>query len=411
MIKKYFCTINEAISALKKGKMLILVDNPKRENEGDLYISADKVSSKAITQMIRFGGGLICAAITAEQANHLQLPLMVETLQNSEKTKVNFTISVNAKEGITTGVSAFDRCRTIRVLTNPHSKKEDLVRPGHVLGLVAKDGGVLERSGHTEAAVDLSRLANLNPAGVLCEILRDDGRVAKLADLNKLSQKLNIKMVSIDDLVEYLKKKPWDYSASRNKSKVVKTAISKLPTKYGLFEIIIFKSIDENLEHVVLRSKKIKADSLVRLHSKCLTGDTFASLRCDCGDQLQKSMKRIGREGGLILYLNQEGRGVGLTSKIHAYSLQDQGIDTVEANLDLGLPIDARDYQVAAEILLDLGINQIRLLTNNPQKVKSLEKYGIKITAQVSLEAVPNKVNRSYLLAKKHKLGHKLTKV
>jgi len=401
MIKRYFCTIDEAISEIKKGKMLILVDNPKRENEGDLYIPADYITPKAITTMIRFGGGLICAAITSDQASRLQLPLMVETLQNKEKTRVNFTVSVNAKKGITTGVSAFDRARTIKVLTSPLSSPQDLVKPGHVLGLIAKDHGVLEREGHTEAAVDLAKLVKLNPAGVLCEILREDGKVARLPDLYKLSQKLNIKMVSIDDLVEYLK----------NRSKIVKTAVSKLPTEYGLFEIIIYRSIYENLEHVVLKSKNPKADALVRLHSKCLTGDTFVSLRCDCGDQLVKSMKRIGREGGLILYLNQEGRGIGLTSKIHAYSLQDQGVDTVEANVHLGLPIDARDYQVAAEILKDLRFYQIKLLTNNPQKVKGLEKYGIKVAAQVSLEASPNKVNRGYLLAKKHKLGHKLTRV
>jgi len=399
-MKKYFCTIDEAISEIKKGKMLILIDNPKRENEGDLYISADKVTPKAITAMIRFGGGLICAAITAEQANRLQLPLMVEGMANTEKTKVNFTVSVNAKKGIFTGVSAYDRAKTIKVLTSPKSVPQDLVKPGHVLGLIAKDGGVLEREGHTEAAVDLARLAGLNPAGVLCEILRKDGKVARLPDLYQLSQKLNIKIVSIDDLVEYL----------RHKSKVVKTAVSKLPTKYGLFEIVVYES--QGHEHVVVKSIQIKAESpLVRLHSKCLTGDTFASLRCDCGDQLTKSMKAVSREGGLILYLNQEGRGIGLTSKIHAYSLQDQGVDTVEANLHLGLPIDARDYSVAAEILKDLGLYQIKLLTNNPQKVREMEKYGIKVNAQVSLEASPNKVNRSYLLAKKHKLGHKLTRV
>ncbi len=399
-MKKYFCTIDEAISEIKKGKMLILIDNPKRENEGDLYISADKVTPKAITAMIRFGGGLICAAITAEQANRLQLPLMVEGMANTEKTKVNFTVSVNAKKGIFTGVSAYDRAKTIKVLTSPKSVPQDLVKPGHVLGLIAKDGGVLEREGHTEAAVDLARLAGLNPAGVLCEILRKDGKVARLPDLYQLSQKLNIKIVSIDDLVEYL----------RHKSKVVKTAVSKLPTKYGLFEIVVYES--QGHEHVVVKSIQIKAESpLVRLHSRCLTGDTFASLRCDCGDQLTKSMKAVSREGGLILYLNQEGRGIGLTSKIHAYSLQDQGVDTVEANLHLGLPIDARDYSVAAEILKDLGLYQIKLLTNNPQKVREMEKYGIKVNAQVSLEASPNKVNRSYLLAKKHKLGHKLTRV
>lgn len=392
----YFCNIDEAISEIKKGRMLILVDNPKRENEGDFYIPADKVSPQAITTMIRFGGGLVCCAITPQQAIRLHLPLMVDLPENTERTKVNFTISVNAKTGITTGVSAGDRARTIKVLTSPHSSSEDLVRPGHVLGLITQDRGVLVREGHTEAAVDLARLSSLNPAGVLCEILKDNGQIARLTDLYKLSQELNIKIVSIDDLVEYLKKQ----------SQVVRTAVSKLPTKYGPFEIIVYSS-----EHVVLRSPKITDNPLVRLHSKCLTGDTFAALRCDCGDQLHESMKAVAREGGLILYLNQEGRGIGLTSKIHAYFLQDQGIDTVEANLHLGLPVDSRDYSVAAEILKDLGYTQIRLLTNNPQKVKGLEKYGITVVGQVALEADPNKINLSYLLAKKHKLGHKLTKV
>jgi 3,4-dihydroxy 2-butanone 4-phosphate synthase/GTP cyclohydrolase II len=405
-----FATIPQAIKEIKQGKMIIIVDDPDRENEGDFYIPADKATPNSILTMIRFGGGLICAAITKEQAVCLKLPLMVEPLENNEKTKVNFTVSVSAKKGITTGVSAFDRLKTIKTLADPKSSFSDLSRPGHVFGLVAKNGGSLERDGHTEAAIDLARLADFTPAGVLCEIVGKDGNMAKLPELIKLSQKLNIKIISIKDLVKYLKKNPLprlDYV-----QEIIKTATSILPTKYGKFRLIVYKSVIDNKEHIALIKGEIKDTVLLRIHSQCITGDTFLSLKCDCGEQLHQSMKLINKNGsGVILYLNQEGRGIGLTNKIKAYALQDQGYDTVEANESLGFPIDARQYKIAADILKDLGILKINLLTNNPDKEKQLVQFDIDIVKTTSLETKPNKVNRNYLLVKKQKLGHLLNKI
>lgn len=395
---KYFCTTLEAVNEIKQGKMLVVVDHPERENQGDLILSSHAVTDKKINFMLKHARGLICAPITKIQIHQFDLSLMVAPDENTEKTRVNFTVSVDAKNVSSFGVSAKDKALTIKTLANPKARPDSLVRPGHIFPLLSVDDGLGERQGHTEATIELLRLANLPLVGILCEILAENGSVASMADLIKFAKKFNLKMVAIADLI--------------NQSLVVKKAASLLPTKYGLFEIIVYKSIDEDSEHVVLKSKKSKGDTpFVRLHSKCLTGDTFGSLRCDCGDQLAGSMKAVAREGGLILYLNQEGRGIGLTDKIHAYCLQDQGIDTVEANLQMGLPIDARDYCVAAEILKDLGISRIRLLTNNPQKIKGLQGYGINVVSRVSLEVSPNKINSSYLLAKKYKLGHKLTKV
>jgi len=409
-VNRYFSTIPEALDQIKKGKLLILVDNPKRENEGDFYIPADKVSPQHIITMIQKGGGLVCSAITQAQAYRLSLPLMIDPLSNTEKTKVNFTISVNSKMGITTGVSAFDRVKSIKILANPKSKQSDLTRPGHVSGLVAKQGGVLERDGHTEAAVDLARIANLNPTGVLCEIVRADGKMAKLKDLIILSQELNIKMVSINDLIKYLKRNPLP--PLPEKSEVIKVATSTLPTIYGTFQISIYKSITDNREHTVLLMGDIKQPLLTRVHSQCLTGDTFLSLRCDCGQQLHQSMKLISKApSGVILYLNQEGRGIGLVNKIKAYSLQDQGHDTVEANHTLGFPADARNYKVAADILKDLGIKKINLLTNNQDKEKQLATFGIDIIKRVPIESRHNGVNTKYLATKKHKLGHQLSMI
>jgi 3,4-dihydroxy 2-butanone 4-phosphate synthase/GTP cyclohydrolase II len=405
-----FVTIPQAIKEIKQGKMLIIIDNPNRENEGDFYIPADKATPNSILTMIRLGGGLICAAITKEQAVCLKLPLMVEPLENNEKTKVNFTVSVSAKKGITTGVSTFDRLKTIEILANPKSSPSDLSRPGHVFGLVAKNGGSLERDGHTEAAIDLARLAGFTPAGVLCEIVGTDGKMAKLPELIKLSQKINIKIISIKDLVKYLKKNPLPHLDDVRET--IKTAASTLPTKYGKFRLIVYKSVIDNKEHIVLIKGEIKDTMLLRIHSQCITGDTFLSLKCDCGEQLHQSMDLINKNGsGVILYLNQEGRGIGLTNKIKAYALQDQGCDTVEANKSLGLPIDARQYKVAVDILKDLGILKINLLTNNPDKEKQLSKFGIEIVKTTSLETKPNKVNRSYLLIKKRKLGHLLNQI
>lgn len=398
-MKKIFADVAEAINDIKAGRMLILLDNPNRENEGDLYIPADKVTPQAVTTMIRKGGGLVCVAITSKQAGQLNLPLMVDPDQNTEKTKVNFTVSVNAKNGITTGVSAYDRTKTIKILVDPLSFPQDLTRPGHVLGLIAQDGGVLQRAGHTEAAIDLARLAGFHPAGVLCEILADDGRMASLADLEKLAAELKIKIVLIDDLINYIQKE----------SKIIQMASSILPTKYGEFQIIVYSSLIDNREHTVLVLGKIRESALVRIHSQCLTGDTFFSLRCDCGQQLQQSLKLISQHGsGIIIYLNQEGRGIGLINKIKAYTLQDQGHDTVEANHALGFLSDARQYKIAADILKDLGVLKVYLLTNNPEKENQLIKSGINILKRIPLEIKPNKINKSYLSAKKQKLGHYL---
>jgi len=409
-MNSYFSTIPEALDQIKKDRLLILVDNPKRENEGDFYIPADKVNPQHIITMIQKGGGLICTAITPAQVHRLSLPLMIDPLSNTEKTSVNFTISVNAKNGITTGVSAFDRAKTIKILANPKSKQSDITKPGHVFGLVAKRGGVLERDGHTEAAVDLARIANLTPAGVLCEIVGNDGRMAKLKDLIRLSQKLNIKMISINDLIKYLKKNPL--SPLPKKSEVIKVASSTLPTIYGKFKILVYKSITDNREHTVLLRGNPKQPLLTRIHSQCFTGDTLLSLRCDCGQQLHQSMSLISKaRSGVILYLNQEGRGIGLVNKIKAYSLQDHGHDTIEANHKLGFPADTRNYEVAAHILKDLGIEKINLLTNNPDKEKQLAAFGIDIIKCIPVESEPNGVNTKYLATKKLKLGHRLSMI
>lgn len=403
----YITTISEAIKDLKQDKMLIVVDDPSRENEGDFYIPADTITVSSILTMIKLGGGLICVAITKQQAINLQLSLMIDPVENNETTKVNFTVSVNAKKGITTGISAYDRLKTIKTLANPKSSPSDLSRPGHVFALIAKNGGVLERDGHTEAAVDLARLAGFTPAGILCEIVGSNGQMAKLPELVKLSQKLHTKIISIKNLITYLKKNPLDKLGESKE--VIKTATSILPTKYGNFQLVVYKSIIDNREHIALVKGEIKDATLLRIHSQCLTGDTLLSLRCDCGDQLHQSMKLISKKGsGVILYLNQEGRGIGLTNKIKAYVLQDKGYDTVEANESLGFPVDARQYRVAVDILKDLNIMKVNLLTNSPDKEKQLTNLGIKIVKTTSLEIKPNKVNKSYLSVKKQKLGHYL---
>lgn len=402
-----FSSIPQVLEDIKNGKMLILLDN-RREKEADLYIPADKITPSIVTTMIRRGGGLICVAITQKQAHKLNLPLMVDTVDNEEKTGVSFTVSVNAKKGTTTGVSANDRYKTIKILANPNSKPVDLVKPGHVFGLIAKDGGAIERAGHTESAVDLARLANLNPAGVVCEILSDGGNSAKLPDLVKLSRNLKIKIVLIEDLIKYLKKNPLP--SVDTAPCVIKTASSILPTKYGLFKIIIYKSLKDNREHAVLTMGDLAKPVLTRIHSQCLTGDTFSSLRCDCGEQLKKSMKIISKKSsGLILYLNQEGRGIGLTNKIKAYTLQDKGYDTVEANEALSFPSDLRSYEIAADILKNLEATTIDLLTNNPDKKDQLAKFGIKIFKRIALEIKPNTIDLNYLKVKKRKMHHKLT--
>jgi len=405
-----FNTIPQTIEEIKQGKTIIIVDDPDRENEGDFYIPADKATPNSILTMIRFGGGLICTAITKQQAFRLQLPLMINPLENNETTKVNFTVSVSAKKGVTTGVSAFDRLKTIKTLADPKSSSLDLSRPGHVFGLVAKNGGSLERDGHTEAAVDLARLAGLTPAGVLCEIVGADGKMAKLPELIKLSQRLNIKIICIKDLIRFLRNNPLD--KLEDGKEVIKTATSILPTKYGNFQLTVYKSVIDNKEHIALVKGEIKDTVLLRIHSQCITGDTFLSLKCDCGEQLLQSMRLINKNGsGVILYLNQEGRGIGLTNKIKAYALQDKGLDTVEANQALHLPIDGRDYKIAAEILFNLGISKVNLLTNNLTKIEALKIFDIIVVKQIPLEVPSNNTNLKYLRTKKQKLGHLLDNI
>ena len=405
-----FSTISEAIAEVKKGKLLIIVDDPKRENEADLYLAADAATPKAITTMIRKGGGLVCVAITETQANRLRLPLMVPTEENREKTGVNFTVSVNAARGVTTGVSAHDRARTIRVLASSHSRSRDIVKPGHVSGLVARTGGVLERQGHTEAAVDLARLAGRAPAGVLCEIVGRSGRVADHNEIGRLARTLGIKIVSIADLVRHLRKHPLP--ALESNSKIIRVASSTLPTRYGVFSIIAYRSLLDGREHAALVLGKPRKSALVRIHSQCLTGDALFSLRCDCGAQLKASMRRIARQGsGIIIYASQEGRGIGLGNKIRAYALQDKGLDTVEANLALGFSADQRTYEAVVHILKDLNVREVRLLTNNLEKERQLSEFGISVVERIPLEVAPHRVNRAYLKTKKKKLGHILRRV
>lgn len=403
-------TVEKVLAYVKTGKPIIIVDHADRENEGDFFVAAEFASPKAIKLMIQRGGGLVCCAITQQQANRLDLPLMVASERNTEKTGVNFTVSVNAKAGTTTGVSAFDRSQTIKTLASPKAKPEDLTIPGHVFGLVAHAGGLSERLGHTEAAVDLAKIANLNPTGVLCEIVGQSGEMANLDELKKLSEELDAPIISIDQIVEYLKQNK--IKPAEKISQINKVAESKLPTSFGNFTIDVYRSIADHSEHIALSMGNLANPVTTRIHSMCLTGDTFGSLRCDCQSQLLKSLATVAKKGtGLILYLNQEGRGIGLTNKIKAYALQDQGLDTVDANCQLGLGIDTRDYGIAAAILEDMAISDIELLTNNPDKITQLKSLGIKKIKPVSLETDPNGVNNHYLATKKNKLGHRLEKV
>ena len=407
---KRFASIPEAIADIKKGKLLILLDDPARENEADFYVPTGTMTPAHIRTMIRFGGGLICTAITKAQAHRLSLPLMVAPRENKEKTGVSFTVSVNARKGITTGVSAFDRAKTINILTDPKSRPHDLVRPGHMFGLVGKPGGVLERRGHTEAAIDLARLAGFSPSGVISEMVGTNGKMAGRNEIAKLSKKLNIKMVLVRDLVTYLKQNPLPPAVET--PDVARSAEAELQTAYGTFRITVYESALDRREHVALVFGNPKEPATVRIHSQCITGDTFFSKRCDCGEQLRQSMKRIRKIGsGVILYLSQEGRDIGLTNKIRAYALQARGYDTVEANHALGLPADARDYKIAADMLKDLHIQEICLLTNNPDKEKQLISQGIRIVKRMSLESAPNAHSARYLRTKKQKMGHRLKRV
>jgi 3,4-dihydroxy 2-butanone 4-phosphate synthase/GTP cyclohydrolase II len=403
-MKKYkFNTIDEAIEELKAGRMVILVDDEDRENEGDLCMAAEKVTPEAINFMAKYGRGLICLSLTPERVNALKLPMMAE--ENTSTFGTAFTVSIEAKRGVTTGISAHDRARTILTAIDPSTKPEDLARPGHVFPLRAKPGGVLQRAGQTEGSVDLARLAGLYPAGVICEIMNDDGTMARVPELMKFAEKHNLKIVTIKDLINYRMK---------TESFVRRIADVRLPTDYGDFRAIAYANDVDNNVHIALIKGEIKPEDkvLVRVHSECLTGDIFGSKRCDCGEQLHKAMRKIEEEGkGVILYMRQEGRGIGLANKLRAYELQDKGLDTVEANIKLGFKPDLRDYGIGAQILVDLGVRDMRLITNNPKKIVGLEGYGLRVVERVPIETKPNDKNIIYLKTKKKKLGHMLDNV
>lgn len=403
--------IRSAIKAIQAGKMIIIVDDPGRENQGDVFFPAQAATAENINFLINECRGLVCAPLSYGYGKRLNLPLMVPPAANSESTCVNFTVSVDAQNVADFGISAADRAITLNLLADERTVASDIVRPGHIFPLIAKEGGILERPGHTEAAVDLCKLAGFNPCGVICEILDADGSPSRIPALRKFAAKHGLPIIAIADLVDYQKSQPK--SALPAAPAYSKSASASLPTEYGLFQMAVYASLFDNREHVLLTYGDIsKGPVLTRLHSKCLTGDTFLSLRCDCHAQLDQSMKLIQEHGaGVIVYLDQEGRGIGLSSKIQAYSLQEKGLDTVESNEQLGFSADLREYSAAAQILRDAGIQQINLLTNNPDKQKQLEKLGIKIVNQVPLETLPNDTNRSYLSAKKNKMGHRLSGV
>jgi 3,4-dihydroxy 2-butanone 4-phosphate synthase / GTP cyclohydrolase II len=395
-----FATIEEAIEEIRRGRMIVVCDGEDRENEGDLVLAAQFATPESVNFMAKEARGLICLALTPERCDELGLDLMAA--KNEEPLQTAFTVSIEAAEGVTTGISAHDRARTVQVAIDPHSGPEDIVQPGHVFPLKAKAGGVLERTGHTEASIDLARLSGLIPAGVICEIMNEDGTMARVPDLVPYCEQHGLKMITVADLISY----------RRRTEKLIERIVStKLPTAYGEFTAVGYRSLVDDKHHVAMVKGEVAGteDVLVRVHSECLTGDVFHSLRCDCGEQLAAALAMIEREGrGVLLYLSQEGRGIGLLNKLRAYRLQEDGFDTVEANLKLGLPADLRDYGIGAQILGDLGLTSIRILTNNPKKIVGMEGYGLSVTEQLPIESVPNPHNEDYLRAKRDKLGHAL---
>jgi 3,4-dihydroxy 2-butanone 4-phosphate synthase / GTP cyclohydrolase II len=403
MDKDQLNTINEAIEDIAKGKMVILVDDEDRENEGDLCMAAEKATAKDINFMAKYGRGLVCLSLTPQRVEELRLPMMAE--DNTSAFGTAFTVSIEAKKGVTTGISAQDRAVTIKTAIDPKSKPDDIARPGHVFPLKSKPGGVLQRAGQTEGSVDLARLAGLYPAGVICEVMNDDGTMARMPQLLAFAKTHNLKVVAIKHLIQY---------RMQTECMVRRVATAQMPTRYGDFIAIAYTNlVDDNIHVALVKGQFTSKDKvLVRVHSECLTGDVFGSIRCDCGDQLHRAMEMINKEGkGVILYMRQEGRGIGLPSKLQAYELQDKGLDTVEANLRLGFKPDLRDYGIGAQILVELGIKKMRLITNNPKKIIGLEGYNLDVVERVPIETKPNAKNLRYLTTKKKKMGHLLENV
>lgn len=395
-------TIQEVIEDIKRGKMVVVVDDPSRENEGDLIVSAQKITPEHVNFMAKYGRGLVCVPMEDDIAERLGLHLMSRDMQDPYKTA--WAVSVDARDGVTTGISAHDRARTIKLLSDNKSTPKDFVKPGHLFPLRSQKGGVLVRAGHTEASVDLMKLSGLSPVAVICEIMNEDGTMARMPDLVKFAKKHKLKMCTIEDLIRY---------RSQREHLVEKVAETLLPTARGNFKLYAYRSRLDDFQHLALVKGDItRGEVMVRVHSQCLTGDVFHSKRCDCGDQLEKAMETISRAGkGVILYLSQEGRGIGLFNKLKAYELQDKGYDTVEANEKLGFKADLRDYGIGAQILADLGLKKIKIMTNNPRKVIGLKGYGITISGRIPVEVAPGKKNKKYLTAKKYRLGHKLKRV
>ena len=400
MSKTNFDPIDDVLKAIRAGSMIIVTDDAERENEGDLVMAAAKVTPEAVNFMAKHGRGLICVPVTESRAQQLGLQRMVA--HNREVHRTDFTVSVDASRGITTGISARDRSRTIKMLAGGRSKPDDLTQPGHVFPLQAREGGVLQRAGHTEAAVDLARLAGLDASGVICEILKEDGSMARLPDLLKFRRKHGLKMCCIRDLIAYRR---------RREKLIEREQCVRMPTDYGDFDLYLYRSLTDGAHHLALVRGEIDPHEsvLVRVHSECLTGDVFGSRRCDCGSQLQQAMRQIAAHGsGVLVYMRQEGRGIGLTAKIHAYKLQEDGLDTVEANQKLGFAMDLREYGLGAQILSDLGVRKIRLLTNNPRKMVGLAGHGLEITGREPIKVTPHAQNARYLKTKKRKMGHLL---